>query len=409
MEKKHDLVFCPQCGVKLDGDEMICSVCGFKLAETQPAVNIAAPVVPPVIDNPQVITPDKIVTPPPVKEPVASFCPNCGTKIEEHEIFCSGCGFRLSEINDQKPLEVTPPVVTEPIVVPPPVIETQVVPPVVESTVVTPPLPPPVNESPVVPPPVVENTTISQVNEVTPPVTPLAEPPVSFCPNCGTKIESNELFCNSCGFKLKDIEEQKPVNPIPPVSEIKTTQPQFVNPVIPPPPVQQPIYQQPVYYPPQVQKKKGMGAGWWILIIFLIVVVLGGGTVAFLQYNGNVTIEFLKDYIPSKDNSSTTTKSEDPTRYYVVNSFAVVGTKWTAIISDVIVSRVKYNNEEGCKNQFKIAIMHRFPKDYQYFNQNISVHQYTTFADAQSAHSATLKSYGSNAKNYDIRTISFGY
>ena len=398
MEKKHDLVFCAQCGVKLDGDEVICSVCGYKLAELHPFINVIPPTpplpvtetpdTPPAIDNPPIIPPvnEVPVSPIPLIETPSSFCPNCGVKIEEHEIFCNGCGLRLTEINDQKPVENIPPPVAETPVAPPP--------PIAEAPVII----PPVIETPVTPPPVVEIP-------VTPPSPPVEAPP-SFCPNCGIKTEVNVVFCSGCGFNLKEINNPTPIINVPPPvvvpPKVETpVQPVFQN----TPPVQQPQ----IYYPAQTPKKKGMGAGWWILIVFLIVIVLGGGTVAFLQYNGTINIEFLSDYIPSKDSQSANTTTADPTRYYVVNSFAVVGTKWTAIISDVIVSRKEFNNQEGAKNQFKKAIMNRFPKDYQFFTQNITVNQYTTYTEAQSAHSATLKSYGSDPKNYDIRTINFGY
>lgn len=311
MEKKHDLVFCPQCGVKLDGDEIICTVCGYKLAENHPVTNLVSPVPPP---------------------------------------------------------------------------------PIIESAPETPPV---IDTHPVVPP----------VIEVTP--APVQKPAVSFCPNCGAKIDLNEIFCNGCGFRLSDINAPKSIDTV--------IHPIIVPPIVTPPvqnipPAQQPYQQQPqMFYPTQPPKKKAMGVGWWILIIFLIVIILGGGTVAFLQYNGNIDIEVLRDYIPSKNNQSATAKTEDPTRYYVVHSFAVVGTKWNAIISDVVVSRQKFNNEEGAKNQFKIAIQNKYPKDYHNFYNNVMATQYMTYPEAQSAHSSLLKTYGTDPKNYTVKTIKFGY
>jgi hypothetical protein len=319
MEKKHDLMFCPECGLKLDGDEFICSECGYKLAELHPIKKTQEPVTPqppPVIESPIIPPPPPVietpVTPPPVAVPNAlTFCPDCGVKLEGSELFCNGCGARLSN----------PEVITE--------------------------------QNKTVPPPVIP-----------PPPSPVAETPIT-----------------------------------PPVYQNV------------PPVAQQSTYQQspPVAYPPVPAKKKGMGAGWWVLIIFLIMIVLGGGTVAFLQYNGNVDLPVARDIIPAKKSQSVVKTTEDHTRYYVVHSFTTIGSKWVTIVSDVICSKRPYNSDEGAKNQFKIAIKNKFPKDYLSFSNSILVNHFSSYPEAVSGHSSYLKNYGSDKRNYEIRTIGFSY
>jgi hypothetical protein len=270
MEKKHDLIFCTQCGLKLDGDEVICPSCGYKLAELHP--------------------------------------------------------FKQKDAIDTPP----PSIVETPVTAPPPVVQTP--------PVVTPPIQPPL---------------------VVPPPPPLQQPPV------------------------------------------------------PPPPkviIPQMNYQQPVQtpYPQRPPIKKGMGAGWIIAIILLGAIILGGCTVAFLQYNGNINIEALRNIIPSKEQPSNSNPTvTNHTRYYVVQSFAIVDSKWTAFVSDIVISKSPYNNEEGAKNAFKKAMMVKHPTIYDLFTGNIIVHKYNNLPDAEGAHASLIKSY--DAKHYDINTISFGY
>lgn len=307
MEKKHNLTFCPECGAKLDGDEMICSNCGYKLAAIPPTEALKPPVTPPPVQETQHIpppSPPPISTPPPTYQNTNQKCPNCGSNNGNNELFCNGCGFRLTT--------TTPPPQSS---VPPPII---------------PPTPP------------------------TPEVPKMAPPPINY----------------------------------PPVNEQAFYQPQAAYGQMPP-------------------RKKG--SGMLIVIIALIVIIVGSGIVSFLQYNGNVRISFLDNIIPSKGNNKTEVTAKDHTRYYVIHSFAVVGKKWNAVVSDVIVSRQPYNNIEGAKNQFTKAIMHQIPKNYTLFTKNIIVNQYKTYVDAQAAHSSIIKQYGSDPKQYIIKTINFNY
>jgi predicted amidophosphoribosyltransferase len=372
MEKKHNLTFCPECGVKLDGDEMICSVCGFKFTQLNPVIQNETPVVPP---------------PPPVVEPPASLkCPNCGAKIEEHEIFCNGCGTRLTMIQDKKPTDIPPPppVAETPVVPPPPpIVETPVVPPpplVVETPVVPP--PPPVVETPVAPPPPVVET----------------PPLVTFCPNCGAKIEANEVFCNGCGTKLTVDQDQKPADTTPP--------PPVVTPVVPPA-AQQPVYQQQPINTPPPKKKKGLGVFMWILIIFVGVIIIGGGTVAFLQYNGTINVPLLAKFIPSKE-STVTGNTVDYTTYYVAHSFASTGpNKWDAIVSTVIISKQQYNNKEGAITEFKKAVTKKFPKDFNLFTSSVLCTDYKDLPAAQAGRTSLLNNYKN--KKYNVRSVDVKY
>lgn len=267
-----------------------------------------------------------------------------------------------------------------------------------------------------------------------------------FCPQCGVKLEGNEFICPTCRYKLAEQTVHKSEAPvIPPLAEnivplassskekLNVIRDRLVENIVPsPPPItppspplsktetpvtppinqyvppvaQQNVYQQP-YYRPQSQKKKDMGAG-RILIILLIIIVLGGGTIGVLQYTGTINIKMLNNIIPAKEsNNSQTPVVVNHTRYYVVYSFAVLGSKWNAIISGIVVSNRPFNNEEGAKNQFKKAIMAKYPKDYHNFFNNIICNQYKSLPEVQSAHSSLVKSYG--AKNYEIKTVNFAY
>ena len=54
---------------------------------------------------------------------------------------------------------------------------------------------------------------------------------------------------------------------------------------------------------PEPVKKKGIPVLIWVLIAVFIIILIGSGTVAFLQYNGNINIAFLNGIIPARDNN----------------------------------------------------------------------------------------------------------
>ena len=63
MEPKHYLMFCPECGTKLDGQEDFCPKCGYKL------VGEGSIVTPPADEPPKVEQPPAVPPPPPVTTP----------------------------------------------------------------------------------------------------------------------------------------------------------------------------------------------------------------------------------------------------------------------------------------------------------------------------------------------------
>lgn len=379
MEKKHNFSFCPECGVKLDGDEMICSVCGCKLAEVKQEIKIETPVAPP----------------PPPATPV---CQSCGAKVDPSELFCNNCGARLSMISEQKPVVTPPPPVAEPPVTPPksetpvappPVAETPVVPP----PVVEPPVTPPVLGTPVVPPPPVVT------EPVKPPVTQTPPPPaVTFCPNCGAKVDGTEVFCNGCGTKLT---ADTGGTPPPPKTETPVAPPPPVQNV--PPPASQPVFQQqPSTEVPK--KKKGLGVFLWILIIFFGVIIIGGGTVAFLQYNGSINLPFLAKYIPSKNTTSDNNPPAEVTHYYVMHSFATTGmNRQEAVVSSVIMNKQAYDPKNASENKFKKAVTSQFPNDFYLFTKNVLFKEYKNYDEAQRGRDALIQDY--QRKRYNVRMV----
>jgi predicted amidophosphoribosyltransferase len=370
MEKNHDLSFCPQCGAKLEGDEFICSTCGFKLAYA-PQTTVLPPVVP--VTPPPV---DPVMSQEPLKKLDFSFCPECGTKLDGDEIICPVCGYKLSK-------QAVNQVVSETPVIPPQIIEQPIIqPPVFEEAPIAPtPIVPIVEE------PVVVETPVEQPPVVKELIVPEKKHTLTFCPQCGQKLEGDEVCCPKCGYNLLIA---------PPVS---TGQP-VVPPTQPVPPYNQPVYGMPV------KKKK---TGLVIFLILLFVIILGCGTVAFLQYNGNITIAFLENIIPQKSATSdsvSVTPVTNHTRYYVCHSIAAVGTRMTVIVSNTIVSKKPYNNKDGAVLEFKKAISIKYPKEYSNFTI-VLCDQYKTFTEATSGHSTTIKNYG--AKKYDLKTVDVKY
>jgi hypothetical protein len=221
-----------------------------------------------------------------------------------------------------------------------------------------------------------------------------------FCPKCGIKLSGNEVICPACRYQLAEFHplDQPPLTDIPPVT------PAQKPPVIPIENYKQPL----PGFRRQKPDKGVMSKGTIVIIILLCVLVIGCGIMLFLQYNENIDIKSLRGIMPAKEQVNNNESTANcPTRYYVVQSFSVIGNRWTAIVSGVVVSKAAYNNEEGAENQYKKAIMVKYPKMWNAFLGSIIVHQYSTFTDAENAHSSLIKTY--NAHNYDILDVNFGY
>ncbi len=90
-------MFCPNCGKKVEDGDVFCMYCGYRLQEPTPVEE-------PVKEEP-VPTPEA---------PKGAFCPNCGNRVEDGDAFCCMCGYRLQS-------EETP-VAAEPVCEEPPVL-----------------------------------------------------------------------------------------------------------------------------------------------------------------------------------------------------------------------------------------------------------------------------------------------
>ena len=330
MEKKHDLIFCPQCGVKLDGDEIICSVCGYKLAES-------------VSETKQTDTPAPIQNniPPPIipqKPPINQNRPAVQPSQPPYN-------------QNQPPVQPNQPTYNQ-------------------------------NRPPVQPNQPPYNQNQPPVNQNRPPVQPNQPPYNQNRP----PIQQNQPPIN---------QNRPPVQPNqPPYNQNRPPVPPNNN------------YNKPPQYN-NIPQKKGMGAGLLITIILGIILILGIGTITVLQYTGVVNINALENIIPSKNAKNNSPPAVNKINYYLIHSFAIVNNKWNAIVSEVVISRKPFNSKEGAKNEYKKAIMKKYPKDYNYFSKFIICDSYNNLPDAQKARSALLKSY--DKKKYIIRTARFGY
>lgn len=146
-----------------------------------------------------------------------------------------------------------------------------------------------------------------------------------FCIQCGARLSGFEINCTSCGCKLTKeepkqqelVEEKITPETFPVTPSVSITEPpappavepvEEVKPITPPvePPVENVSEKKLMDAVSSSPKKKGLGIVWWIVIIFFSIVLLGGGAVAYLQFNGKIDIELLKQYIPSKEKQDVT-------------------------------------------------------------------------------------------------------
>lgn len=204
---KKDLVvakgmkICPNCNAECPMEVPFCSSCGSKLPMPEP---------------------------PAQQEETVGFCSACGQKIAAGSAFCPACGTPVAKVapavvetvvaveapaaveefpqtattevpmveNFASTVELSTPVVEEPVVeVPTPVVEELA--PVVEELAPVVEVPTPVVE---VPTPMVEVT--APAIEPTAPEQNAVPDGMKVCPACGTLVVERALFCGSCGSKF---------------------------------------------------------------------------------------------------------------------------------------------------------------------------------------------------------------
>ena len=246
---------CPKCNAPLADADRFCAECGF---DKQAAV---AEVVPPVV------IPEVVPEPEPVSAPavVLGTCPKCNAPLADADRFCAECGFdKQAAVAEVVPPVVIPEVVPEP--EPEPVHEV---------------IPEPAPVAEVVPEPVVENNQ--------------PQTAFQFCPNCGSKQSSEDVFCQDCGQNMNDevpaatvaepVTYASPVPaPAPPVAEQKPVKKEKV--------ISKPVSEPKPAAPVAENKKKSSKL---VLIILLGVLGLGalgaGGWFAYNKFIAKDTTE----------------------------------------------------------------------------------------------------------------------
>jgi hypothetical protein len=191
-----------------------------------------------------------------------------------------------------------------------------------------------------------------------------------FCTQCGYKLTGEEFICPGCGLKLAEppvvaetvtpktetppiTEPVKDIKPVPPVQQnippVKEPVKKDVKPVAPAPLIQ-PSYPEKTK---TVKKKKGLGLVWLILIIVGGVIIIGGGTVAFLQYNGNIKIAFLEKYIPLKSLSQApvTLNKTDSTKLSGTNTPAVGNNNNVQGNNNTVTDNTNNNTNNDANNE----------------------------------------------------------
>ena len=182
---------CPFCGSQLSANDVFCSGCGKPMAEIQAALSSAQTGVPANWGGPT--------------------CPKCGAPMNVGDMFCMSCGHKLdapAAAPSAAPAAEAAPAdgfVSEPapeaVVAPEPAFEPAPESPVAPESVFE-----PAPESAVAPEPAFE-----PVAPETAPAGPDLDPSFSAsselasgraCPKCGTPAAPNDKFCMNCGFPL---------------------------------------------------------------------------------------------------------------------------------------------------------------------------------------------------------------
>ena len=191
---------CPFCGSTVAASDLFCSGCGKPMAEIEAAITKQRT--------------SGIASAAASDASSSATCPQCGAPINEGDVVSMSCGARLESAPEPEPVVVPEPVVApEPVVVPDPdpiaasapKPEPVVAPapaPVFEPEPVSAPEPEPV----ATPVPAFAPEFVPAAVSVQAPA-PAPEPAVSLpnntCPTCGATNDPEDKFCMHCGTKLR--------------------------------------------------------------------------------------------------------------------------------------------------------------------------------------------------------------
>lgn len=186
---------CPFCGSSVAASDLFCSGCGKPMTEIEAAITKQR-----TIGIATAAAPDASSS---------ATCPQCGAPINEGDMFCMSCGAKLESAPEPEPVVVPEPEPVavpdpEPIAAPAPKPEPIVAPapaPVFEPEPVSSPEPEPA----AAPTPAFTPEFVSAAVPVQAPA-PVPEPAVSLpnntCPTCGATNDPEDKFCMHCGTKL---------------------------------------------------------------------------------------------------------------------------------------------------------------------------------------------------------------
>lgn len=187
---------CPFCGSSVAASDLFCSGCGKPMAEIEAEITKRRT--------------NGIATTAASSASSAATCPQCGFFINEGDAFCMNCGAKLESMPkpEPEPVAVPEPVdapAPEPVVVPDP--EPIVAPAPKPDPIVAPaPAFEPEPEPAAAPVPAFAPEFVPAAGPVQP-VAPAPEPVVSLpnntCPTCGATNDPEDKFCMHCGTKLR--------------------------------------------------------------------------------------------------------------------------------------------------------------------------------------------------------------
>lgn len=146
----NEVMFCPECGTKLEEDSIFCPECGFKIEKVkeQPTERSV-----PAVEKKETVNNQNEIN-----DDVPRFCLECGTKLSADSVFCPECGTKVVTVKQQS--IKTESEVKEPVKVP---------------------VKEPVKIQPVIQP-----------------------EEVLFCHKCGYKLKPGSDFCSHCGAKISN-------------------------------------------------------------------------------------------------------------------------------------------------------------------------------------------------------------